>query len=315
MRRQARRLISFVNVLVRLCYLIKKLRIDVVDGHTGPGNLMGVVAARLTGARAVVTTYDVEQWEPRWLWTLLYRGVLTHAHAVITDSEFVASAVNRFLRSPRRVDVIPNGLPPPVSERNVTEMRAELGLPQDQAIRIIGQISTLHPQKGHMVLIEAARIILDRCSTVAFLIVGFPRQDPAYRNRLEQRAAELDISRNVRIVGYPGDIADVWKVIDIQAHPTLWDSLPNAIIEGMALGKPVVATPIGGIPTIIEHGRTGFIVPPDDPAALADALLRLLGDPELARHFGRRAFERYQLQYTQQAMTERLQAAFARVCG
>ncbi len=103
----------------------------------------------------------------------------------------------------------------------------------------------------------------------------------------------------------------MWKVIDIHTHPTQLDSLPQAIMEAMSLGLPSVVTPTGGIPTMVDHDRTGLIVPLRDPIALADALLRLLREPETAARLGRAAQDRYRQRYTTATMTSALENVFA----
>jgi glycosyltransferase involved in cell wall biosynthesis len=217
------------------------------------------------------------------------------------------------LKRDPNIVVIPNGVTPPVSERAKDELRASFGLPADPDVRIVGQISTLLPTKGHMVMIDAARLIRDRFPKTAFLLVGYVREDPSYKDRLEARAVELGLGDRVRIVSYPGPIGDVWNVIDIHAHPTLLDSLPNAIIEGMSLGRPAVVSAVGGIPALVEDGITGFVVPPNDAIALAASICRILDDPVLGKRLGDGAKRRYESEYTPQIMAGRLENAFASV--
>src|SRR5207244_5654075 len=94
------------------------------------------------------------------------------------------------------------------------------------------------------------------------------------------------LADRVRLVSYPGPIGDVWKAIDIQVHAATYDSLPNALIEGMSLAKPIVATTVGGIPDMLEHMHSAVLVPPVDVRPLAQALLRLLEDANLALRLG-----------------------------
>jgi glycosyltransferase involved in cell wall biosynthesis len=213
-------------------------------------------------------------------------------------------------RPEAQVKVIPNGIEPPRALRSRPEMRKALGLPDDPRVRIIGQIATLLPTKGQDVLLEAAKIVLAQEPDVAFALVGYPRGG-SYADDLQQQAMRLGINDRVRICGYPGNIGDVWKVIDIHTHPTQLDSLPQAIMEAMSLGLPSVVTPTGGIATMVDHDRTGLIVPPRDPVALADALLRLLREPETASRLGRAAQERYRERYTTAIMTSALENTFA----
>jgi glycosyltransferase involved in cell wall biosynthesis len=294
---------------------LRRNAIDVVDAHLGPGNLVGVMAGALTGTPVGVTTYHVEQWEPLWLWRRVHPAVLRKASAVITDSEACARDLRAFMHRPQaEVAVIPNGVAAPESDRSRIEMRRALGLPEDPATRVIGQVATLLPTKGQMVLLDAAKTVLRRMPDAAFLMVGFPR-DRSYKDALTRRAEEIDIADRVRIVSYAGNIGDVWKTIDIHAHPTMLDSLPQAIIEAMSLGLPSVVTPVGGIPTLVDDDRTGLLVPAGDSEALARALIRLLDEPATARRLGDAALERYRNGHTTAIMTRSLENLFANLAG
>lgn len=303
----------FVRTVRAVCKIVRDEHIDLIDAHLGPGNLVGVMAGVLTRTPSVVTTYHVEQWTPHWLWWPLHQFTLASAAAIITDSQDCADRIRRWMvKKSARIVVIPNGVVPPVSERSAEEMRALFGLPNGKT-KVVGQISTLLPTKGHMVLIDAARTVIDERPDTAFLIVGYVREDATYRDRLVERARSLGIADRVRIVSYPGSIADVWRAIEVQAHPTMLDSLPNAIIEGMSLGRPAVVTSVGGIPQLVEDGVTGLVVPPNDAGALARALLRILEDDAYGEQLGRAAHERYLHRYTPEHMTSELQDLFADV--
>jgi glycosyltransferase involved in cell wall biosynthesis len=294
---------------------IRRHAIDVIDAHLGPGNLVGVATGKLTQKPVAVTTYHAEPWEPRWLWRRVHASVLRNATVVITDSDACADTLRSFMGRPKAaITIITNGLSAPSSDRTRAEMRKSLGLPEDPRVRVVGQVATLLPTKGQMVLIDAAKIVLSATPDAAFLIVGFPRE-PAYRDALVRRVEELGIQDRVRIVCYPGPIGDVWKAIDIHTHPTLLDSLPQAIMEAMSLGLPSVVTPIAGIPTMVEDEKTGLIVRAGDSGDLARALLRLLGDEETARRLGTAASQRFNARYTTEIMTRSLEDLFARMAG
>jgi glycosyltransferase involved in cell wall biosynthesis len=150
-----------------------------------------------------------------------------------------------------------------------------------------------------------------RDAAVVFLLVGFTKHDPAYRVALEARIRDLGLGDRVRLVSYPGPIGDVWTAIDIQVHASTYDSLPNALIEGMSLAKPIVATTVGGIPDMLEDGHSALLVPPGDAHALAGALLRLLADPRLAARLAEAAHARYRARYHAAVMTRALEDCFA----
>jgi glycosyltransferase involved in cell wall biosynthesis len=300
-----------LRVIQRLNRLIRQRKIDLVSSHLNAANPVGVLAGLATGARSVVTTYCARNYtsEPM---RLLAARQLTFglADAVVTDSEARSHDIRKWSYRRPRVAVIPNGIWPPTTEKTAEAMRRALGLPTDPRIKVIGQVSSLIEYKGQSVLLDAARLVLDADSQVAFLLVGYSRGGDAYRKRLDQQAADLGIAEQVRIVSYPGYIGDVWKAIDIHVHASLFDSLPNAIIEGMSLARPAVVTSVGGIAEMVEHEKTGLVVPPGDPAELSRQLLRLLGNHDIARRLGAAARRRYEQRCRPEIMTRKLEDLF-----
>jgi glycosyltransferase involved in cell wall biosynthesis len=300
-----------LRVLRRLSQLIRRLKIDLVSSHLNAANPVGVLAGLTTGARTVVTTYWVRKYtrEPARL-LAARRLTLSLADAVITDSEARSRDIKQWAYRRPRVAVIPNGIWPPATERTTLEIRRAFGLPTDSRVKVIGQVSSLVEYKGQSVLLDAARQVLDHDSQVAFLLVGYNRGGDDYRKRLERQAVDLGIADRVRIVSYPGYIGDVWKAIDIHVHASLFDSLPNAIIEGMSLAKPAVVTAVGGIAEMVEHEKTGLVIAPGRADELSRQLLRLLGDSETAQRLGAAARRRYQERCRPEIMTRRLEDLF-----
>ena len=301
--------------LRKLSQLVQAQQIDVIDGHVSGGNLVGVATGILTRRPRAVTTYHVEQWKPRWLWQVVHQLTLGFADAIITDSQAIADVLRRFtMTRDLNVYVIPNGVAPLRSNRSADEMRAVFGIPVDPRVQVIGQISRLVPFKGHMVLLDAARMVIERRPHAAFLFVGFV-PDEEYKKRLAEHARELGVADHIHMASYAGNIADAWQAIDVHAHASLIDSLPNAIIEGMSLGKPAVVTAVGGVPSAVIAGRTGFVVPPNDPVAFAAALLRVLENPEIAKSLGDSAQRRYETTYTPEIMTRKLEDVFVQLAA
>jgi glycosyltransferase involved in cell wall biosynthesis len=303
-----------LRVVQRLNSLIRQRKVDLISIHLNAANPVGVLAGMATGARSVVTTYSVRNYAKEPLRLLAAKQfTLGLADAVITDSEARSRDIKKWSYRRPRVAVIPNGIWPPTTARTAEEMRRLFGLPTDPQVTIIGQVSSLIEYKGQSVLLDAARAVIDRDSRVAFLLVGYSRGGDDYRKRLEKQAADLGIANRVRIISYPGHIGDVWKAIDIHVHASLFDSLPNAIIEGMSLGKPAVVTSVGGIPEMVEHEKTGLVVPPGDPQELSRQLLRLLRDRDSSRRFGEAARLRYEDRCRPEVMTARLENLFTEI--
>jgi glycosyltransferase involved in cell wall biosynthesis len=322
----------FWEVLRQLKRIIQDYQVDVIDAHLLVPNIVGSLCGVLTGVPTAITLYGTnvlpdelqvtatdaqfslqERQIPRGkllMWRTPVRLSLELADVVITDSQARRrdiEAWKTWMKAP--VQVIPNGIFRPVPMRTSADIRKEFGLPKSDEMRVIGQISRLIPSKGQRVLLEAARIVLSSKPETFFLIVGYDAPG-AYKASLEQEAIRLGISERVRILAYPGHIGDVWGVIDIHAHASLHDSLPNAIIEGMSLGRPAVVTSTGGIPELVENEITGLIVPPGNPPALAEALLRFLHENGTARRLGEAARMRYEAQYCPEIMTRQVEDLF-----
>jgi glycosyltransferase involved in cell wall biosynthesis len=309
----ARSMPRLSRTLVKLVRYIRANQIDVVDTHCGTANKIGVAAGVLANRPVLATTYGLEVFRPLWLWRFSESVTLTAASAIVTDSAAVAAQIRRALLRPRKIAVIPNGIEPPRAERSRNEMRAELGIPADPRIRVIGQVASLTPRKGQLVLLEAAHQLREVDPHVHFLICGYPRDPLDYARSLHTRAAELGLTARVHFVGYAGPIGDIFRAIDIQVHASTEESLPQAIIEGMALGKPAVVTAIAGIPSMVSDGKTGLVVPAGDAGALAAALGYLLHDQFAVERLGIAGRQRYLERYTDKQMVRSLESLFVDV--
>lgn len=294
------------GVLRRLVRSLRERRIDVLDARLAGAIPLAVLAGSLSGTPVIVGNqynfYTINtprrQAIAQIFWPFL--------DALICDSRLRLDEMLDALRVPPRGVVIDGGIFPPASRLTVEEARRALGLPTSPRIRIIGQVGTLLRFKGYSILLEAAASVLAREPDTAFLFCGFAR-DEVYRAELHRQAEALGIDDRVRIAGYPGPIGDVWRVIDIHAHASLYDSAPQTIVESMSLGKPAVVTSAGGIPEMIEPEVTALMVPPNRADLLADGLVRLLRDPEEAARLGQAARLRYEQRYRAEIMVEAIE--------
>jgi glycosyltransferase involved in cell wall biosynthesis len=301
---------AFVRVVRRLARWLRERRVDIVDARMDMATILGVLAGRLAGVAAVVSTGygpDEQLSPPRYA---AIQGALWQSDVLISDSRWAIDVYQRWLFRPHsRPVVIPNGIFVQATENTREATRRYFDLPDDPSVRVIGQVSRLISYKGHRVLLDAARLVLAEEPRTAFLLCGYAKP-PSYRDELLRHAADLGIADRVRIAGYPGSIGDVWAALDLHAHASLLDSSPIAIHESMAFGLPLVATRVGGIPDLVTDGETGLTVEPGDAGALANALLKLLRAPEEARAMGQRAQARYHQHYTVSVMTRAIEDLF-----
>ncbi len=301
---------AVARIISRLVRYIRQNQIDVIDAHHTTAMFAAVLAGRLTGVPVFLSSYHVRNWEPL---SLRPAGQLAlgSAQAIVSDSHARATDIRNFLwRKSVPIQVIPTGVETPVAQRSAAEVRSILGLPADPSLLVIGCVAGIVPSKGQMVLLEAAIEILKVEPNVVFLCVGNFREFVEYEQQLRQRIRDNRLESRFVIGGYPHSIGDVWQLIDIHTHPTMFDSLPLGVLEAMASGKPIVATTVGGIPEVIAHEQTGLLIPPGDSKPLAEALLRLIRDPQLRSRLGAAARDYHQQHLTPAAMARSIEQLY-----
>lgn len=195
---------------------------------------------------------------------VLQRHGYRAAHRIVANSDAAADCLVSERVEREKVRVIPNGID-----------LAPFDVPRTTALGpIVTTVANLRPGKGHDVLLRAAARVLRQRPDVTFQFVG----DGSLRSQLEQEAEDLAISAAVRFLGHRTDVPALLRGSTAFAFPSFMEAFPNGVMEAMAAEIPVVASGVGGIPELVEHGRNGLLVPPGDEAALADALLSVLGD-------------------------------------
>lgn len=197
------------------------------------------------------------------------------------------------------VEAVANGVPAGPAANRPVDARAP------GAHFVIGAVGRLDRQKGFDVLLRA----LQRLPDAHLVLVG----DGPERAALLDLAAALDVTNRVTITGWREDATALLESFDVVAVPSRFEGLPLVILEAMLRARAIVATPVGSISEAVSHDRTGLIVPVDDDAALAAALLQLYEDPALRERLGTRAAELARTRFTQDAMAQRYARVYARV--
>jgi glycosyltransferase involved in cell wall biosynthesis len=185
-----------------------------------------------------------------------------------------------------RLVVISNGINiDRLSGARADGVRAEFGIADDTPL--IGVIGRLHPAKGHPDLFAAMTRLRDQGIRPTCLVIGSGDS----RSALEDDCRRLSLNEQVVFTGQRSDVPRLLAALDVLAMPSRWEGLPIALLEAMAMSRPIVATRISGIPEVIQSEDNGLLVPPADPVALAEALGRLLSDEQLRERLGRRALQ------------------------
>jgi glycosyltransferase involved in cell wall biosynthesis/peptidoglycan/xylan/chitin deacetylase (PgdA/CDA1 family) len=162
----------------------------------------------------------------------------------------------------------------------------------------IGVVARLSPEKGVDCLLDALALLAADGEGARLAIVG----DGPDRSALEDRARAAGLSDRVDFLGFQPKVATLLPTMDVFALPSRSEGIPLALLEAMAASRPCIATRVGGVPEVIEDGVNGLLVPPEDPAALANAIRRLLKDPTLRDRLGRAALEHVRKEWSEEAM-------------
>jgi len=258
------------GALVRLARRLCRERPDALYTLTVVPNIWGRILGRLAGIRVIVAGYRNQhppQWE-RLLWRLSDR--------VLYNAEGLGEELVSQLGVPaERIAFVPNGV--------------EIGPPAEPprggppTALFVGR---LEPQKAPLSLLEAFRAVAEALPDARLVIVG----EGSLKRAVQERIVHLGLESRVELRG-PVEASAVLGEAHLLVLASIYEGSPHVVLEAMAAGLPVVATRVGGVPDLVRHGETGFLVPPGDVQALADRIVRILANPSLGRAMGERARE------------------------
>ncbi len=274
-------------------------------------------AARMAGVPIVGTVHEpltAFAWPRRWL---LVAALNRFCDGVTFPSEANRAMALRCGVRPDRATVVRTGIDldrfrmDPEGGRRV---RRELGIAP--GVPVIGIVARFNPGKGHDVLLRAMALVAGshpdaRCVLVGDALFGGELE---WKTRMRALAGDLGLGDRVVFAGWRDDVPAVLSALDILVHPpTTPDSLPGAVLEAMAVGRPVVAAAIGGLPEIVEEGVTGYLVPPGNAGALASTLRGLLGDPAARSTMGAAGRRRVAREFPRERFGQAMQELYERI--
>jgi glycosyltransferase involved in cell wall biosynthesis len=232
----------------------------------------------------------------------VHNVVLRLADYVVVNAEAVADNLQKTgIVAPTRLVVIPNGV-------DSARFSGTAGGNRPAGGTIIGSLAVLRPEKGLADFVRAAAHVVERFPEARFVIWG----EGPLRSPLEGLIRDLGLSGAVALAGATLEPEAVLRQLDIFVLPSLSEACSNALLEAMASGRAVVATRVGGNPALVEDEVTGLLVPPQDPAALAKAVIRLIEEPALAAGLAVRAQQRVREEFSMERMLARVQALYAK---
>jgi glycosyltransferase involved in cell wall biosynthesis len=266
-------------LVFRLYRWLRRARPDVLATFMFHANVSGRLAGRLAGVPVILNSERVVGWESRYR-VLINRWTVTLADVLTTNSAAGREFWSGRLGVPRdRMHVLYNGLD--TDEFAPGEARP-VGAPC-----VIGVLARLHRANGHDWFLSALARLPGEPNWTCLMSGDGPEGA-----RLSKRVSELGLADRVKLVGHVKDAPQFLRSLDVYVHPALVAGMPNAVLEAMACGVPVVATAVGGTPEAVVDGDTGWLVAPGDIEATTDRIARLLRDPAMRRRMGDAGRER-----------------------
>ena len=280
-------LLAFINIY----RLIKRIRPHIVHTHTSKAGLLGRLASFLARVPIIIHTPHGHVFHS------YYGPVMTKVFvfaekilSFITDK--ITALTNRErdehleegIASIEKYVVIHSGVMlDRLMNMNIDAgaVRGEFGIAQDS--NVIGVVGRLVPIKGHKYLVSAAKRIIKEFRNTVFVFVG----DGYLSSRLERQAESVGVRKNIIFTGWRKDAVEILDLFDILVLPSLNEGMGKVLVEGMALGKPIIASNVGGIIDLVRNGENGILVPPGDSDALGEAILQLLKDKNLSEKLGK----------------------------
>ena len=300
---------------LRAFRLLRRRRVDVVQPYLTPATLFGLLPALAAGTPAKIVTERCGLRARVGLRNSLGRKIedflSRFADWVVPNSQAGREYVLKRGINPARIRVVYNGinLKRLVSTpEKVAQVRAQMGVPPSG--KVVGIVASLSPQKDHLTFLRAAKIIGEHLPQTRFAVVG----DGPLRPLLEREALELGVGPLVTFLGVQRDIGAYVGSFDVAIQCSVdKEGCSNVILEAMALSKPVVATEVGGNAELVEPGVTGLLVPPQDPQALARAVVSLLEDPQRSQAMGERGSHAVRSRFSLEGMVKNYEVLYQEV--
>ncbi|TYP58534.1 glycosyltransferase family 4 protein [Thermosediminibacter litoriperuensis] len=296
--------IAVCKSLFDIVKLIKKEGIEIIHAHGLAGAIMGTTAAFSAGTPAIVTT--VHNFPKNTFLSRTAGYLLRYNHKIITVSYRMAREISRMWGiPPGKIEVIYNGVDPYLIAKyqgNDDECR-------QKPVAILN-ISRLIPEKGVDVFLKACAILVERFSGEDIETVFYIAGNGPLERELKDLAKGLGLEGRVNFLGFCWDIYRIVGNSDMLVLSSRSEGLSLSLLEAMAMGKPVIATDVGGNPEIVKHGVTGILVPPDNPRALAEAMEYVIRNPGDAGKMARTAHRMVMEHFTHEHMIEAVQNLF-----
>jgi len=292
--------------IFKIVKLVREKKIKIIHSHYSKATVLGFFASRITGIPMIETNHLFPPMplsdKKLQLYAKIGAFILRYADKTIAVSHKIKTSLEDCGVPSDRISVIENGIDVEkcrsVRSKERVLARRELGL-EDSSF-MIGSVGRLTEQKGFEYLLEAAKAVLTKQNNVVFIIAG----DGPLREQLNNYVHELKLDGNVRFLGFRKDIMRILAAMDIFVMPSLDEGLPIAMLEAMAVGLPVIVTPVGEIPRVIENKQNGILIEPKNSEVLANKIIYLMENHNIRGNIVDKAWQTVKAKYSNEAMSE-----------
>ncbi len=307
-----------LTVSFHLCGLMMTVKPDIVHTHLIHGDLFGALAARMARVAHVVTTrHNDDRFRFRLWFRVINRLLWSTTAAGITVSDYLNFFTRNVERVPAKliqtvhhgIEIEPDETDPEVTGQRRQRTRRELGYDQEQVV--IAVVGRLARQKGVIYALQAFRNVARENPGACLLVIGDgPQRDELLKEvRAGVSAGDFDASR-VQFIGWRADVPRLLVAVDLLLVPSLHEGFGLVLLEAMAARLPIVATDISAIPEVVDSGKTGLLVPPRDPVAMARAINTLTADRGLRVSLGEAGRQRLLAMFSLESMISKTKAVY-----
>lgn len=271
-----------VGFLFRLIRLAKREKVDLIQSHLLGSNVYAAMLGLVIGKPVVATYHGMVDVNPRERFRRLKQQVMRWGiRCYVAVSQSLADAIQKQgLLEESKTHVVYNGVDPEAFARDEDQdLRRQLGI--NEGVKLWGCLGNVRPAKAYDVLIDAMALIQDEHPSLHVVVAGHQRA--SLMAQLKERMDALGVGHRIHFIGFVGDSAAFLRQLDYFVLPSRSEGFSIATIEAMMAGLPIVATRCGGPEEILTHEETGWLVNPDNPRALAEAMLRLSSNDTLAQ--------------------------------
>jgi glycosyltransferase involved in cell wall biosynthesis len=302
----------------KLAEIIKREQIDLVHVHAPfAGSILACLAGKIANVSVIVHAHSQDPLSTNSL-IKAYQRIMRWwtskvcCNAVISVSEQIKDELIAEGFYERKFHVVYNGTPLTYQQIEPKSIRHNLNIPDD--VFVIVHVGRLCKGKGQHILLQAASIWRQYNKKIIYLIIGEDsEQNGAYLQHLKDIAAELKVNDIVKFLGQRLDVPQILAAADLLVLPSFSEGLPLVILEAMAVGKPVIATSVGGVSEIVIHEETGLLVPVGDASALAEAIFEMVQNPDSASEMGRKGLEIVKENFSVEKMRQEIFDIYDRV--